>query len=66
MVRFGRLHSLLIFAALGAAALVMLCVVGPPLPGRLLLTALAGWGLLSLPAGLLVGHYCALGDEPAR
>jgi hypothetical protein len=64
MVRPGCLQSLLIATVLGAAVIGFLYCAGPPL--GLMLKALAGWGLLSLPIGLLVGHYCALGDEPTR
>lgn len=46
-------------ALLGAIAALQLTVHDP---NHVLLTAVASWGLLSLPVGLLVGH-CALGDS---
>ena len=44
-------------ALLGAIAALQLTVHDPR---HILLTAVASWGVLSLPVGLLVGH-CALG-----
>jgi len=48
----------LTIALLGAIAILQLTVHDPD---HVLLTAVASWGLLSLPVGLLVGH-CALGS----
>ena len=48
-------------ALLGAIAFLQLTVHDPD---HVLLTAVASWGLLSLPVGLLVGH-CALGGSSA-
>jgi len=44
-------------ALLGGVVFLQLTVHDPD---HVLLTAVASWGLLSLPVGLLVGH-CALG-----
>ncbi len=64
MVRSGRLHPPLALIVIGLTAFASLCAASPPL-GRILIIALATWALVSLPVGLLVGHYCALADEPA-
>ena len=65
MAHRDHLVSLLALVALGLAALVAI-YLETPLPGRLMAGALTIWGLLSLPVGLLVGHYCALGDDPTH
>lgn len=65
MAHRDHLYSLLAFVAVSLAALVLI-YLKTSVPGRLMADALIAWGLLSLPAGLLVGHYCALGDEPAH
>ncbi len=46
-------------ALLGGIVVLQLTVHDPD---HVLLTAVASWGLLSLPVGLLVGH-CALGSS---
>lgn len=60
-----HLFLLLAFVTFGLAVLVAI-YLETPVHGRLMVGALAVWGLLSLPIGFLVGHYCALGDDPAR
>lgn len=65
MARNDHLYSLLAFVAVGLATLVLI-YLKTSVPGRLMADALIAWGLLSLPVGFLVGHYCALGDDPAR
>ena len=65
MAHRDHLYSLLAFVAVSLAELVVIYYT-TPVPGRLMAGALIAWGLLSLPVGLLVGHYCALGDDPAR
>jgi hypothetical protein len=49
-------------ALLGAIAALQMTVHDPQ---HVLLTAVATWGALSLPVGLLVGH-CALGGGTAQ
>jgi hypothetical protein len=51
----------LAIALLGALAFLQMTVHDPR---HVLLTAVASWGFLSLPIGLLVGH-CALGGPTA-
>ncbi len=65
MTQRDHLYSLLTVVAVGSAALAAV-YLETPVHGWVLVGALATWGLLSLPVGLLVGHYCALGDDPAR
>ncbi|MEO8714738.1 MAG: hypothetical protein ABI369_06975 [Acetobacteraceae bacterium] len=65
MIARERLLSIMAPAGLGLAALAVI-YLETPVHGRWMVAALATWGLLSLPVGLLVGHYCALGDDPAR
>ena len=65
MAHRDHLYSLVAFVAVSLAALVLI-YLKTAVPGRLLADALIAWGLLSLPVGLLAGHYCALGDEPAH
>ncbi len=65
MAHKDHLYSLLAFVAVSLVALVFV-YLKTSVPGRLMADALIAWGLLSLPVGLLVGHYCALGDDPAR
>jgi len=65
MTHGDHLFSLLGLMALGLAVLTGI-YLETPVHGWVLAGAVATWGLLSLPVGFLVGHYCALGNDPAR
>lgn len=65
MTRRDPAFSLIAFVLVGLAALALI-YLETPVHGRWMVAALAAWGLLSVPVGLLAGHYCALGDDPKR